>query len=267
MDGAEPHLHWIPAIAALACGAAPYGVAPAGQAQATPRIALVIDDLGYRREDGERALALPGPVAYAFLPHTPHGTALVERARASGRTVLLHVPMQAAGRARSLGPGALVADMERARFERTLDRDLQSVPGAVGVNNHMGSLLTRRQEPMDWLMQWLRASNLMFIDSRTTAYSVAARSAHRHGVPVLERDVFLDDRRDRAAVHEQFRRLVVRARARGYALGIAHPHPATLDVLEEELARLVEHGVTLAPVSELLPPMRMASAKPDPRTH
>jgi polysaccharide deacetylase 2 family uncharacterized protein YibQ len=72
-------------------------------------------------------------------------------------------------------------------------------------------------------------------------------------VPALRRDVFLDADPTPAAIHAQWQRLLARARTRGSALGIGHPYAATLALLERELPDLAAEGLTLVPLSALLP--------------
>lgn len=217
----------------------------------TPQLALVIDDLGNLGAEGRRVIALPGPVAVAILPGTPHAARLAERAHAAGKEVMLHLPL-AALEDRALGPGGIGLDVTREEFLRILAADLASVPGALGVNNHMGSLLTQHPGHMAWLMEGLAARGLFFVDSRTTERSVALQLADEAGVPAVARDVFLDDEAEETAVRAEFERLVARAQQKGAALGIGHPYPATLAVLEAELPRLAERGVRLVPVRTLI---------------
>lgn len=216
------------------------------------RIALIIDDLGYRLPEGLRAVRLPGAVTYSFLPHTPHGPRLARAARERGREVLLHLPMESrAGKV--LGPGGLTRDMDRPRVTATVRSALASLPAVDGVSNHMGSLLTRMPRHMQWLMEGLRDhGGLYFVDSRTSGASVARHMAARHGLPSTGRDVFLDHETDPGYIAGQLRALVALARRRGQALGIGHPYPETLAVLEAELPGILRSDVTLVPVSRLL---------------
>ena len=213
-----------------------------------PTIAIIIDDLGLNRGAGERLLAMDQPLTLAFLPHRPYTREQATAAAANGKQVLLHAPMANEARI-GLGPGGLAADMSRNEVHATLTRALASVPGATGVNNHMGSLLTQVKEPMDWVMEAIAERNLLFIDSRTTAATVAEATARSRNVPAMSRDVFLDNRRDKASIHEQFRQLLKKARENGTAIGIAHPYQKTLDYLEAVLPELDRHGYAIATVS------------------
>lgn len=218
-----------------------------------PSIAIIIDDLGNRYAEGLRAVSLAGRLTCAFLPHTPYARRLAEKAFAQGKEVMLHLPMESA-QPRTLGPGGLTLDMGEQRFKAQVLGDLGSVPHVVGINNHMGSLLTRHPGHMAWLMETLvSVGDLYFVDSRTTPKTIARRIAHEYRIPSLERDVFLDARPgDSDFVRSQFRRLLVEARHQGTAVAIAHPLLETLAVLEQEIAGLHDQGIQLIPVSDIL---------------
>lgn len=225
-------------------------------------VSIIIDDIGDQRGLGERAVDLPGPITYSFLPHTPFSVALAERAHAQGKEVMLHLPMQAV-EDRALGPAGLHLDMTEREFLRTVAAALAAVPHVRGVNNHMGSLLTRHPGHMDWLMRELRKSGrLYFVDSRTTRRTVAHQLAREHGLPSVSRDVFLDHDPAPAAIRRQIGTLLARARRDGLAVGIGHPYPATLQVLEETLADFEAAGVRLVPVSDLIAEQQRRSFDP-----
>lgn len=219
-----------------------------GTAAQAATVALVIDDLGHNRDRARRALALPPPVTAAVLPDAPYTGQIARAAERAGINLLVHMPMQ--GNEDNMHAGLLRTDMSRERFRQRVRRDLARVPGAIGVNNHMGSVLTTDQDAMDRLMRELRAAAtpLLFLDSRTTADSVAFDAASRAGVATARRDVFLDHDLDAAAIEHQFRRWLRKAHDTGCALAIAHPHPETLVVLE----RLLPHmkGVRQVGIAE-----------------
>jgi polysaccharide deacetylase 2 family uncharacterized protein YibQ len=221
--------------------------------EALPRIAIIIDDLGYQLEAGHRSINLPGPVACAILPSTPRATTLAEAAFANGKEVLLHLPLEPVSKETLSDPGSIMLDMSREKFATTFSADLESVPHAIGVNSHRGSMLTRHPGHMSWLMEELRAhGDLIFIDSYTTHKSVALQLAHESGVPAVKRDVFLDADRSPDTVRREFRRLKGLARKNGAAVGIGHPYPATLAFLEREIPGLVDEGIELVTISELV---------------
>ena len=152
-----------------------------------------------------------------------------------------------------LGKGVLTLDMTEQQFRATLDHNIAAVPHLSGLNNHMGSLLTRHPGTMAWLMDAIASrGELFFVDSRTTSATVAEQVAVEYGIPNTARNVFLDNVPTAAAVRAQFRKLLAMARRNGTALGIGHPYPGTVEVLADELRRLDQQGVQLIPVSRLI---------------
>lgn len=222
------------------------------QGASTPTIAIIIDDLGNLKDRDERALRLPGAITYAFLPHTPYAYELALQAHSLNKEIMLHLPMESMQHDK-LGPGGLTLDMTHSEFARQLQSALASVPHVIGVNNHMGSLLTQHPGHMLWLMQELgKHDGFYFVDSYTTKTSIAQQIAMENQVPNIRRDVFLDNDRNPASIRKYFRRLIKKAKENGAALAIGHPYPETIAILEAELPRLAEKGVTLLPVSKLL---------------
>jgi polysaccharide deacetylase 2 family uncharacterized protein YibQ len=219
-----------------------------------PGIALIIDDLGNQGKQGRHVVRLPGPVACAFLPHAPFTATLARQAHLLNKEVMLHLPMQADNHEHALKEiGVLTFEMTQHQFLATLQENLGAVPHVSGINNHMGSLLTRHHGQMTWLMQSIsEQGSLFFVDSRTTDETVAGSTAHSYGVPSVERNIFLDNDPEPEAIRAQFQRLLDIARRQGTALGIGHPHAATLEVLRDEIGKLESQGVELIPVARLI---------------
>ncbi len=239
--------HWL--IAGF-CFAA---VAAAAPRAPLPRIAIIIDDLGYQLEAGHRSINLPGPVTCAILPATPRATRLAEAAFANGKDVLLHLPLEPVSGDSQADPGGILLDMSRDQFAKIFSADLKTVPHAIGVNSHRGSMLTRHPGHMGWLMEELHAhGDLIFVDSYTTHKSVALQLARESGVRAVKRDVFLDPDRSTETIEREFARLKDLARKNGMAVGIGHPYPSTLALLEREIPRLSDEGIELVSISELI---------------
>jgi polysaccharide deacetylase 2 family uncharacterized protein YibQ len=231
--------------------AKPKAEAAPAEAPSGARIALVVDDLGRSLADVERLLRLGVPVTYAVLPFEPRTAQVVARLREAGAEILCHLPLEGRPGA-DPGPGAILEEYSPRRIARRAREALDAVPGAVGLNNHMGSVITADREAMAALIEVVAERRLFFLDSRTTAASVAYETARRAGVPAAQREVFLDSDRDPEAVREQFARLLAVARERGAAIAIGHPHEVTLAVIEEQVPRAVAAGYEFVPVSYLL---------------
>lgn len=233
-----------------------FSTAHAGQ------VAIVIDDIGYRTSDS-KLLELNEQLTFAILPHTPHGFKYAKQASITNRDVIIHLPMQANTHNELLGPGALTQSMSKKLYQQTLLAALEDIPFAVGVNNHMGSLLTQQEQPMAWTMELLRQHNMFFLDSKTTKHSKIEQVAKQYGVSSLNRNVFLDHHRDPALIERQFNRLIKMAKRHGSAIAIGHPYPETYQVLKKHLIRLEQQGIKLVPLSQLLttnaPPLFLAN--------
>jgi uncharacterized protein len=219
----------------------------------TVMVAIVIDDLGQNLKQAREILSLPARVTFAVMPGLAQSRKIAEMARKNDREVLLHLPMEYRSSSGTPAPGMLRSDMTPMEFLSTVSDDVESVPGAVGINNHEGSALTENKEAMKFLMAELKARNLMFLDSFTSAKSVAYSTAREFGLKSAKRDVFLDNESDNpASIRKQLDELVDIARKNGSAIGIGHPHPATIIELRKWLAETDGHGVEVVPVSKLM---------------
>lgn len=229
----------------------PYAPACAKEAAAPARIAIIIDDIGNSEALGRRALDVPGELTYAILPFTANSRRLAVYAQQLNKEVMLHMPMSNVLSV-APGPGTITPDMGREEMLTALRAALDHLPEAVGVNNHMGSELTQFYNAMAWLMEEIHARQLYFIDSRTTPHSEALQAARHAHIDSRSRDVFLDNEPNEAAIARQFEELLATARRRGQAVGIGHPHPATIRYLNKRLPRLAAENIELVPVSRLL---------------
>ncbi len=224
------------------------------RAGSAPKVAIIVDDLGYDADAGRRAIDLPGDISVAILPGAPHSRRLAFAANARGRDILLHLPMQAYADEPAGEPLNLTLDMSRSRLVETVDAAFDLVPFAIGLNNHRGSLITRHPGHMQWLMETLaERESLIFVDSYTTHESVALEIAAETGIDAVKRDVFIDADPAPDAIRAELDRLVRIATERGAAVAIAHPYPVTLEILENELPRLAHRGLELVAISELVP--------------
>lgn len=215
------------------------------------RVAVVIDDLGRRIQDVADLAALGVALSYGVLPFESHTAEVVEELKRRDQEILLHLPMEPLSGANP-GPGALTAKMSAAEIGAATRWALSAVAGATGVNNHMGSELTANRRTMEVVLEVLSEEGLFYLDSRTSADSVAYRLALELGVPAAERQVFLDVESEPAAIRAEFRRLLALARERGSAVAIGHPYPTTLQVLRREVPAALAAGYRFVPVSDLL---------------
>jgi len=225
-----------------------------GYRRAAGHLALIIDDIGIAPSEVlEGLMRLDVPWTGAVIPGLPRSREQAE-ALSSGRVpLLLHLPMEPEdGSAWELGAGAIYASTPAAEVDRLLSEALEDVPGAVGVNNHMGSRATSRAPVMRALMRALRERGLFFVDSVTSARTVGPEEAARAGVRWARRDVFLDPEDDPAVIREQMERALAEAAEKGRAVLIGHPRPNTLAALQRWIPRALERGYEFVTVDRLV---------------
>ncbi|MBE0503349.1 MAG: divergent polysaccharide deacetylase family protein [Desulfuromonadales bacterium] len=216
-------------------------------------VAIIVDDLGADLVMMQDFLDLQLNITAAILPNLPHARAVAELAHADGREVILHIPMEPQNYpAIDPGENALLVELSKAEVQQRLRSYLQIVPWVVGANNHMGSRFTESREGMRGVLQILKDQGLFFVDSRTTADSVAIIEAKKNGIAHAGRDVFLDNDINEEDIRRQIRKLVKIAKAEGSAIGICHPHHETVTALKKEAPSFAAAGVTLVAASALV---------------
>ncbi|OOQ41952.1 hypothetical protein AO361_01780 [Pseudomonas fluorescens] len=234
-------------IGLLCCLAGVVHAEPAGSTSHKAYLSLIIDDLGQNLPRDRRVLALPGPVTAAIMPDTPHATEFAREAHRAGKIVILHMPMDPA-----TGPFAWHPELPVDELEKRLNAAFKMVPYTSGINNHMGSRMTAQPTAMAWLMAALQRRHKFFVDSRTSAQTVAAAQAQKIGLASVSRDVFLDDERTEAAILTQLQTAISLAHKQGSAVMIGHPYPQTLAVLERELPKLKAQGIEWIDIRQMI---------------
>lgn len=245
-DGARTHtIHVVTPLTARSR-------APAIHGRENARLAIIIDDLGNDRTAADELLSLGFPLTVSVLPHLPLSSEVAEEAYRRGDEVMLHLPMQSESPTAKTEEVELRVGMNARQVDTALAGMLETVPHAVGVNNHQGSRATADPELMAALMPELRRRGLFFVDSRTLASTVAYDTAERFGVRAASRKVFLDDSARPEAILRQLELAARDAERDGSAIAIGHPRPDTIATLAKGLPRVEAQGVRLVFVSELV---------------
>ena len=229
---------------------------PAPRADGRPLIAIIFDDMGVDRARSRRVIAMAGPFTLSYLPYASDVALQAAAARRAGHEIMLHMPMEPEGR-EDPGPQPLLVALGPEETRRRLAAELDRLGPVVGANNHMGSRFTTNRAAMQPVLSELSARGLFFVDSRTTAATVAEDEARNFGIPAVARDVFLDHDMQPAAVRARLQDLEAVARRRGSAIAIGHPNDVTIAAVAAWLAGARERGFVLVPVSAVV---RMRSA-------
>lgn len=201
------------------------------QAAVKPRIALIIDDIGFSLKRAERFLQADIPITFSVLPRRCRSVESAMALHAHGHEIMLHQPMEPFSTAVDPGPGAIFVEDQPARIHHVVAENIATLPHVIGVNNHMGSKYTQQPKKMGPALDVLRTRGLFFVDSLTTGQSAAYNCAREMGVSARRRDVFIDNQHDVCSVMRQLKRLRNLARRHGNAIGIGHPRPATAEAI------------------------------------
>jgi polysaccharide deacetylase 2 family uncharacterized protein YibQ len=214
------------------------------------QLVIIIDDIGNNYERGNAMVELEGSLTLAFLPHTPYAKRLANKAYLQHKEIILHAPMENTVKA-ALGPGGLTQELTEIELKRTLKKAIASIPHTQGINNHMGSALTQNKQSMKWVMETLEDEQLYFVDSLTSAKSVAYQVAQQQGLPSLRRHVFLDNNKSLASLTQQWQQALRIAKKHGSAVLIAHPYTESHDFLAQKIPKLSDHNIQLVHASQL----------------
>jgi hypothetical protein len=213
---------------------------------------IVIDDAGNNLRELDPFLRFPGPLTIAVLPGLPHSAEAARRARAAGKEVLLHQPMEAIN-GQNPGPGAIRTGMNDDEIRAILRRNVAEVGPVVGMNNHQGSKVTMDERTMRVVLEFCRERRLLFLDSRTTADSVVPQVATTLGMNIRERDVFVDNIQERAAMIRYLQEGLQKAEKKGSAIMIGHAWSSDLaSTLQELYPELIEQGFSLSSIAQIM---------------
>lgn len=217
------------------------------------KVAIIIDDIGYRQEVEKQFLTFKAKLTFAVLPFSPQGKNFAEQAHRLGNEVMLHIPMQPKAYPEiKPGKGGLLLNMSDQELISTLVADMSQIPHVKGVNNHMGSAFTSDAEKMALILKEIKKRDYFFLDSRTAGSARGYEVAKAMGIPTAMRNVFLDHDPRPEHIARQFDLLMEIAKRKGFAIAIGHPHTATLNTLRQKLPELAKNNIIVVSASQLV---------------
>jgi polysaccharide deacetylase 2 family uncharacterized protein YibQ len=225
---------------------------PEPPAEKKPRLVIVIDDLGESMATAKRLADLPFKVTFSVLPHNTKARQVADLARREGLELLLHLPCEPDGypKTANSGPGTLRVNMSEADLEQTLIDNLKRLPEVDGVNNHMGSRLTRDVKAMTVVLAHLKGRGKFFLDSLTTPKSCVRQVSNNLGMRYYRRHIFLDNSAKEHAILLQLKKAESLAKRIGTVVAIGHPYPETLDALEN-WSKTRDMDVTICKIQDI----------------
>ncbi len=217
-----------------------------------PRIALIIDDIGYSYRRARQFLKLDLPLTFSILPKLPKSHQLAIEISDHGREIMLHQPMEPYNQRLDPGPGALYIEDEEEKIIKIIKENIVKIPFAVGVNNHMGSKFTESYKKINEALSVVKEQGLFFVDSLTSSRSVAHKTAEELNMMSARNSAFIDNRLREPAIYHQLRKLKLHAQKYGCALGIGHPYPVTARAIDRFFNGNNDPGVDMVPVTDVL---------------
>ncbi len=218
----------------------------------SPKVAFIIDDLGYETEIAKKVMELDFPITLSILPFLKYSEYIAEEGKKNNQEIMLHLPMEANNSSADPGPGAIKSYMSGEEIRQAVRGSIFDFPYIIGVNNHMGSKITKDREIMKIILEEIRRYNLFFIDSITSRNSIAYQVAQEMGVKTAVRTVFLDNESDMEYIKGQMLEVQEIALRDGEAIAIGHSRINTFYVLKRMIPELIKAGIEIVPVSELV---------------
>ena len=216
-------------------------------------IVLVIDDFGYRNDNiSDGFLNLSIPITCAIIPGHTASKKFAEKAVSYGKEVIIHMPMESENYSPGEDEYKLLTSMTSELIENKLIQAFESLPEAIGMNNHQGSKATSDSKTMTVLASVLKDRGKYFIDSRTSSLTIGEKTMISFGVPTARRNIFLDNNNDLDRIEEQMNKLANSAKKNGVAVGLGHARKNTLTVIEKVVPDLLDKGFVFQFASQVV---------------
>ena len=218
----------------------------------SPKIALDIDDVGYRRSYINSLISLKTPITFAIFPYAHYSKDIDLKLHKLGYETIMHTPMEPVDTALFPGDGALFVSMDKKEIRRKISADIKRLPYIDGANNHEGSLFTSDKKKICDAVSDFKKKNMFFMDSLTDAHSYAYRCALKQGIPSAQRDVFIDDKPADGYIENQIKIAAALAKRFKRVIVIGHPRTDTVKTLMSEIPALKKEGYKFVPLCEFL---------------
>lgn len=219
------------------------------------KIALLIDDFGYLNDNkllDTFFKDLPIPFTASIIPGTQFAEEIAKIAHREKKQVIVHMPMQPEGNFNNQYKWIILNGMPPNQIKRKVEKAIESVPYAEGLNNHMGSLVTTKKELIEPVLEGLKDRGMFFVDSKTSSHSIAYSLARDLGLRATFNCVFLDNEKSEKYIENQFEKLVLQAFQRGWALGLGHSNMKTASALKRVVKTCDSRKIKFVTISEIL---------------
>ena len=216
-------------------------------------IALIIDDFGYFDNDlSDSFFNLPKGITFSVIPGHRFSKTVARKINKLNHDLLIHLPMEPLNYRGDEKQYIIMTGMNSNKIENRINKAINELPQAIGINNHMGSKATSDLETMNKVAKVIVNKELLFIDSYTYKRSIAYKVMKKHDIPTARGDMFIDNENRPDYISEQIDKLVQLAIKNGKAIGIGHVRKNTLLMLQKKIPDIISNGIIFVPISEYI---------------
>lgn len=218
-----------------------------------PRIAILVARLGISPVLTRAAIQYLRPeISLSFAAFAGDLDRWVGEAQKAGHEVFLDLPMEPVGfPANDPGPNTLLTSLSMVENLNRLEGVLGRTVGYAGVVSYMGSQFSTSEESLAPVLDALKTRGLMYVDSAETSRTMAPELAASIQLPRVIADRIIGTVPARAAIERELAALEQSARQTGFAVGIVHPLPLTLDLVAAWSTDIEKRGLLLAPITAM----------------
>jgi len=194
-----------------------------------PKLVIIIDDV-HTRSQLSAIQALKMKITPSIFP--PYKLSPNSHMLAQGlEHYMIHLPMESGNKQFNTQYKTLKVSFSNKRIENRIKELRLLFPKAKYINNHTGSVFTSDYASMHLAYKVMKENGFVFIDSKTISTSKVEAIAFSFGDAYVARDIFIDNKHNVPYIHQQLKKAVEIAKAKGFAVAIGHPHASTMKAL------------------------------------
>jgi len=228
-----------------------------GEPVSTSYVAIIINGFGNGAEGTREFMYMDIPFTAAVLPGGTYTRDEARQLLANGKEVIIHMPMEARNMRNVTLPEINIMDSNtKAEARAALLKAIDQIPGATGINNHLGARVMENEELLTTILSTAQEHNLYFVDSLTENSSKALEIGENLGIQVYTAEILIDGRRDIRRIERNLRSAGEQAAEEGFAIVVGHVGQevgkTTAQAIQNMYIELSQKGVHFVTMSELI---------------
>ncbi len=223
-----------------------------GRRDTLPRIAILMTGLGLNQRLSQEAIRkLPPKVSLGFSAYGRRLPKLASQAKRFGHEYMLQIPMEPFDvRQTDTGSKTLLASKSAKANRPNLHWALGRLTGYFGIANYKGGRFLGSARAVTGLFKELRERGLVFFHDDTTGGAAIAKLAAQTNVGYARTTLLVDQNPTRKGISKALKKLEASAKRLGFAVGVVHMHPVSINMIRAWSKKLAQKGVRLVPLSQ-----------------